>query len=317
MMFCVLRPTGLSLRATLYLGAALLCGGAAGAQTKQDAQGWNPRLETDAEFAYRSVYERVLGSAKTKQAQRPPSHPAATAVTASGPAPALPERRERQETDIPIDEAVTIAPVTEEPEASPPERIAETVPAQPPAWQALSDPLDEALIQRPNSLYDVLTTQVTGDGQSAAPVDQRSTPRDRGEQYCANIADAASDARFAWQKQTLVATEKQIEERLRELNAKIAEYQKWIERRDEFSRKAQATISSIYGKMRPDAAAQQLMALDEETAAAVITQLNPRVSSALMAEMDAKQAARLTAIISASGKGPKGKPPAKPQGGGT
>jgi flagellar motility protein MotE (MotC chaperone) len=41
------------------------------------------------------------------------------------------------------------------------------------------------------------------------------------------------------------------------------------------------------------------------------------VSSALMAEMDPKQAARLTAIISASSKGPKGKPPAAPQSGGT
>ncbi len=57
------------------------------------------------------------------------------------------------------------------------------------------------------------------------------------------------------------------------------------------------------------------MALDDEMAAAVITKLNPRIASALMAEMDPKQAARLTSIISDSARGPKGKPPAKPAGG--
>jgi hypothetical protein len=36
-----------------------------------------------------------------------------------------------------------------------------------------------------------------------------------------------------------------------------------------------------------------------------------------MAEMDAKKAARLTAIIAGSSKGPKGKPPATPPSGGT
>ena len=112
--------------------------------------------------------------------------------------------------------------------------------------------------------------------------------------------DDATDARFAWQKQTLMQTEEQIKQRVEELKGKISEYQKWIERRDEFSRKAQAAITDIYAKMKPDAAAQQLMALDEETAAAVVTKLNARVASAVMAEMDPKQAARLTAIIAAS-----------------
>jgi flagellar motility protein MotE (MotC chaperone) len=69
--------------------------------------------------------------------------------------------------------------------------------------------------------------------------------------------------------------------------------------------------------MKPDAAAQQLSALDEETAAAVLIKLSPKISSALMAEMDAKKAARLTAIIAGSSKGPKGKPPATPPSGGT
>ncbi len=131
------------------------------------------------------------------------------------------------------------------------------------------------------------------------------------------IANAAADARFAWQKQTLLDTEKQVEKRVEDLNAKIAEYQKWMARRDDFSRKAQSSITDIYAKMKPDAAAQQLSALDEEMAAAVLIKLSPKISSALMAEMEAKKAARLTAIIAGSSKGPKGKPPAVPPSGGT
>ena len=175
----------------------------------------------------------------------------------------------------------------------------------------------EPLIRKPNGLADVLTTQVLSEEQGGAPAAAKPAPQTTGDQYCSNIVDAAADARFLWQKQTLFDTEKQVEKRVEELNAKIAEYQKWMARRDDFSRKAQSTITDIYAKMKPDAAAQQLSVLDEETAAAVLTKLSPKISSALMAEMDAKKAARLTAIISSSAKGPKGKPPTPPTSGGT
>jgi flagellar motility protein MotE (MotC chaperone) len=164
---------------------------------------------------------------------------------------------------------------------------------------------------------DMLTTQVTGDEDPAREMRSEQVPSTRGDQYCSNIASAAADARFAWQRQTLLDTEEQVKKRIEALQAQIAEYQKWLARRDEFSKKAQAAVTDIYSKMRPDAAAQQLMVLDEETAAAVISQLNPRNASAVMAEMTPNEAARITAIISASSKGPKGKPPVQPQGGGT
>jgi flagellar motility protein MotE (MotC chaperone) len=124
--------------------------------------------------------------------------------------------------------------------------------------------------------------------------------------YCVNIADAAADARFMWQKKALSDIEKELQERVAKLEAKVAEYQQWLARRDEFSKKAQATLISIYSRMRPDAAALQLADLDIETAAAVLTKLDPRISSAILAEMNAKHAARLTATI--SGAAAKGMP---------
>jgi flagellar motility protein MotE (MotC chaperone) len=74
-----------------------------------------------------------------------------------------------------------------------------------------------------------------------------------------------------------------------------------VERREAFRKLAEETIVDIYARMRPDAAAVQLAALDAETAAAVLVRLNPRVASAIMAEMDTPRAVDLAAMIAAVG----------------
>lgn len=122
------------------------------------------------------------------------------------------------------------------------------------------------------------------------------------EDYCANIADAAADARFAWQKRTLSEMEKELERRIVILETRTAEYREWLARRDAFVKKAQETLVGIYARMRPDAAALQLAAMDEETAAAVLTKLNPRNASAILNEMPPNRAARLTMTIAGAAK---------------
>lgn len=122
------------------------------------------------------------------------------------------------------------------------------------------------------------------------------------QQYCANIADAAADARFAWQKKVLADAEQEIEKRIAQLEAKTAEYQRWMARRDEFIRRAQETLVNIYTRMRPDAAALQLAATDEETAAAVLSKLDARTSSTILGEMEPAHAARLTTIMVGAAK---------------
>lgn len=140
--------------------------------------------------------------------------------------------------------------------------------------------------------------------QTAGTSELRRTPAELPEtdvrlarEYCLNIADAAADARLAWQKKTLADLELEIAKRVELLEAKTAEYQKWLARRDEFSKKAQENVVTIYSRMKPDAAAAQLVAMDEEMAAAVLTKLDPRNASAILNEMEATQAARLTATI--------------------
>ncbi|MEM8663539.1 MAG: MotE family protein [Pseudomonadota bacterium] len=116
--------------------------------------------------------------------------------------------------------------------------------------------------------------------------------------YCTNLADEASDARFARQAAKLEAMEAAVQDRLSALEAKRAEYQSWLERRQAFLDRAQDSLVSIYAGMRPDSASEQLAAMDELTAAAIVAKLAPRAASAVLNEMATDKAARLATIMS-------------------
>jgi flagellar motility protein MotE (MotC chaperone) len=139
----------------------------------------------------------------------------------------------------------------------------------------------------------------TGSLPEATPAAPRSN---FVRQYCVNVADATADARYAWQKKTLVDLERELDKRMLLLEAKAAETRDWLLRRDEFSKKARDGLVLIYARMRPDAAAAQLAAMDEETAAAVINRLDPKNASGIMSEMDPAKAARLTSIIAGAAR---------------
>jgi flagellar motility protein MotE (MotC chaperone) len=136
------------------------------------------------------------------------------------------------------------------------------------------------------------------------PVPLEALPPDAtaAQQYCFNTADAAADARFAWQAKKIKDMEAELEQRSKQLEAKTEEYKTWLARRDDFSRKAQEKLVGFYTKMRPDAAALQLAAMDEETAAALLTKLEPKVASAVMGEMDPVRAAKLASIVSGAAR---------------
>lgn len=124
------------------------------------------------------------------------------------------------------------------------------------------------------------------------------------QQYCFNTADSAADARFAWQAKKIKDMEAELEKRAQQLEAKTAEYKTWLERRDEFARKAHEKLVGFYSGMRPDAAAGQLAELDEEMAAAVVIKLQTKVASQIMGEMDPERAAKIATIISGAAKVP-------------
>lgn len=142
------------------------------------------------------------------------------------------------------------------------------------------------------------------ENHAAAPA---PAPETGVSQYCANIADQAADARIAWQTETLTALKKEIEDKIAALEAKRAEYEEWLKKRDEALAQAELGIVNIYAKMKPDAASKQLSAMDVPTAAAILHKLNVRVASAILNEMDPDRAAELAKAMSEV-------PPEKPDG---
>jgi flagellar motility protein MotE (MotC chaperone) len=136
------------------------------------------------------------------------------------------------------------------------------------------------------------------------PLDTPPPNATAAQQYCFNTVDTAADARFAWQAKKIKEMEAALDKRAQQLEAKTEEYKQWLQRRDEFSRKAHEKLVGFYSRMRPDAAALQLASLDEEMAAAVVTKLETKVASQIMGEMDPERAAKIATIISGAAKIP-------------
>ena len=130
-----------------------------------------------------------------------------------------------------------------------------------------------------------------------APPPAAATADNEVALFCSNVADPAVDARLAWQLKELEKAETQLRERIAEVEAKRAEYEKWMALRDDFLKKAEASVVEIYSRMKPDAAATQIAGMADETAAAVLAKLSPRSSSAIFNEMETGRAAHLADLL--------------------
>jgi flagellar motility protein MotE (MotC chaperone) len=138
-------------------------------------------------------------------------------------------------------------------------------------------------------------TQVPG---SPAPL----AVQDDIERFCSNIADAARDRRYALQRSELEALQADIDERIAALEAKRAEYESWLERRNDFLAKAEGNLVEIYSSMRPDAAAERLAEVNAELAAGILMKLEAREAGVILNEMDSKAAAALTGIMASAAR---------------
>jgi flagellar motility protein MotE (MotC chaperone) len=126
------------------------------------------------------------------------------------------------------------------------------------------------------------------------------TSEEEIKQFCTNIADPARDQRYLLQKQELEKLRADVDTRIAEMQKRKDEYQDWLKRRDAFLKQAEAGLTDIYRKMKPDAAASQLQEMRIEVAAAVVMRLNPTQSSLILNEMDPKKAAVIANIIASA-----------------
>jgi flagellar motility protein MotE (MotC chaperone) len=202
--------------------------------------------------------------------------------------------------------AVAAKPVSEKPVAGVPQPVG---PAEP--VTVVSQPIETtgAIDAKVNDTKaaEAKPAEPVQVAEVRAPEPEPVKPAPKPPAYCASIADAAADARFAWQKEQLAALEKQVEERIAALEAKRAEYETWLARRDAFLAKADEGVVAIYTKMRADAAALQLANMPDEGAAAILTKLNARTASGILSEMEAARAAQLARMMTEMGKTGGGK----------
>ncbi len=122
------------------------------------------------------------------------------------------------------------------------------------------------------------------------------------EKFCGNIADAARDRRYAIQTQELEALKAEIDTRVKQLEEKRAEYERWMKLRQDFMDQASENVVSIYAKMKPDAAAERLAEMQAELAAAIMMKLQVKQSGLIMNEMERSTAAKLTGIMASAAR---------------
>jgi flagellar motility protein MotE (MotC chaperone) len=139
------------------------------------------------------------------------------------------------------------------------------------------------------------------------PVQEKAAQQSEVQRlFCLNNAASANDARLAWQAAQLSELEARLKKRIADLEAKRAEYVEWVRKRDEAMSKAADNVVTIYARMKPDAAALQIAAMDDAMAAALLAKLNPRSASTILNEMEPGRAARLTnAMVGPTGSDKK------------
>lgn len=127
-----------------------------------------------------------------------------------------------------------------------------------------------------------------------------TSPESEIQQFCTNIADAARDQRYLLQKQELETLQADVDARIAVLESRKAEYQDWLQRRNDFLVRAEAGLVEIFKTMKADAAAPQLEQMKLEIAAAIIMKLPARQSGLVLSEMDPQKAGMIATIIASA-----------------
>ena len=120
--------------------------------------------------------------------------------------------------------------------------------------------------------------------------------------YCDAIVDDAREQRYALKRDEIEVFAAELQKRIEMAEAKSANLEKWVRRREEFAKQANSKIVEIYANMRPEASASRLQQLDMNLAASILLAIPPRQASPILNEMDEKNAAAITAVMAASAR---------------
>jgi flagellar motility protein MotE (MotC chaperone) len=140
---------------------------------------------------------------------------------------------------------------------------------------------------------------------SAQNPDKPSATDGEIARYCGALAPSAREARAVYQLRKLADLEHEVRDAVEKLEAKEMATREWVTKRETMMKSATDDVVAIYAKMAADAAAGQLSAMDEPIAAAVLAKLKPQAAGAILGEMQADKAAKLSSLIAGAGGGDK------------
>jgi flagellar motility protein MotE (MotC chaperone) len=139
--------------------------------------------------------------------------------------------------------------------------------------------------------------EVAPHGLEAAAPDPQVAVIEPPEDFCANVADKAKDARYVLQMKQVEDARQEVEAGKAALQAEKSEFDAAQKRRKAELEVAQKGVVDIYAKMKPDVAAAQLELIGLETASAILHQLNVRAASTILNEMRPEAAAKISARL--------------------
>ena len=147
-------------------------------------------------------------------------------------------------------------------------------------------------------------------GAAAEDLKAKSPPPDHSADsdiahFCTNLQITAAEARMMYQTRKLSELEARMKQQIEALEKQEDAAREWVTKRDAMLKAATDDVIAIYAKMAAEPAANQMSTMDDTLAAGVLAKLKPATASAILAEMDADRAARLTTLMSGLADGDK------------
>lgn len=115
--------------------------------------------------------------------------------------------------------------------------------------------------------------------------------------YCAALGPSIVEARAAYQLRRLEELEVEAREQIEKLEVKERAAREWVTKREQMLKAATDDVVAIFAKMTPEAAAGELASMDDMIAASVLAKLKPAAAGAILTEMPAEKASKLSTLI--------------------
>ena len=110
---------------------------------------------------------------------------------------------------------------------------------------------------------------------------------------CLVLAHGLADAESVNLLKRLERTGEALVRKSEDVTRNVQVLREWMARREAAMSKASEAVVTIYGRMKPEAAAAQIASMDEDVAIAILDKLNAKSASAILNEMDSQIAARM------------------------